>query len=158
MASLKVGEALPDLELPGLDGEEHSLSTHWAGAGCVYVVGHSDCATTRLILPFAARLAHGATTGTRVRVVLQDEPAAAASLLDELGADVPTLLDPAPYPLGAGLGLASAPTLVHVSGEGRVLRVVEGFERTALEQIARELGLEEPFFRPDDDVPTFRPG
>jgi hypothetical protein len=152
------GQAFPDPALPGLDGEATSLSADWLGAGCVFVVGHTDCRTTRLILPYAARLRAGAGNGVRVRAILQDDAETALGMLGDLGVDLPTSLDPSPFVLGGLLGLVTVPTTFHVGPDGIVRSVVEGFDRAALERLGRELELSEPLIAPDEDVPALRPG
>lgn len=111
-----------------------------------------------MLLPFVARLGARLPNGTRVRAILQDEPDAAADLVGALEAPLPTLLDRSPYELGKRLNLVTVPTLFEIDAAGVVRRVVEGFDRGALERLAQGLGVEGPLVDPDEDVPLLRPG
>jgi hypothetical protein len=119
------------------------------------VLGHADCATTRLALPFVDRMHR---SGARVVLVLQDTPEAARALIDQLSLAAPTALDPDPYRFSGEVGIGIVPTLFLVGGDGRVARVVEGFQRSEIETLASELGLAGPIVRAGDEVPDFRPG
>jgi hypothetical protein len=148
----------PAAALPGLDGAERPVSAAWARRPAVVLVGHSDCATTRLTLPFVDRLHRRRPDGTQVLAVLQDEPEAARGLVGALGLDLPVLLEADPYPLASALGLRSAPTVLVIGTDGTIRRALEGFRRDELEAIAGDIGVEGPLFTPDDTGPSRRPG
>jgi hypothetical protein len=96
--------------------------------------------------------------GSSVVLVLQDDAAAARSLLAELGVDLPARLEPEPYPLSQELRLTTVPTLFLVSPAGLIESRSEGFQRAAVEELARRLGVGAPFFLPSDTAPALRPG
>lgn len=147
----------PDLALPGLDGGGGPLAAAWRDAVALVLIGHGDCSTTRLALPFLERIHRRRTRGTAL-LVLQDEAAAARVLQAELGLSVPIRLEPSPYPLAAALRIEAVPTLLQVGRDGRIERVSEGFDRQALEAFAERLGAAGPLFEPSDRAPAFRPG
>lgn len=149
--------ALPSLTLPDPSGHPHPLAQAWADGPAVVLVGHSGCDTTRFTLPFVDRLHRRRGTGT-VLVVLQDEPDAARELAGRLGLDVPVVLEPAPYPLASALELTVVPTLFQVGQGGAIEAAVEAFQREALEEAARRLGVAGPLFAAGDGVPVSRPG
>jgi len=153
---LAVGAAFPDRVLPDLGGGAQRLSEAWSRGPTLLVLGHADCGTTRLALPYLQRL--HARTGTGVAVILQDDPPTARSLAAELGLTLPIRLDLEPFPLSAELALESVPTQHLVGRDGRVLRASQGFNRDDLEAFARELGLAGPLFGADEAGPRHRPG
>lgn len=146
----------PPTLLPDLDGEARPLAETWAKGAALVAIGHSECRTTLLSLPFVDRLHR--RLGSGVVLVLQDEAAAARAVVEELGLEVPVRLEKAPWPLAAALGIVCVPTLFLVDPEGRIARVAEGFSRVDLMALAEGLGLAEPLFAPGDDAPAFRPG
>src|SRR5687767_5612712 len=101
------GRPFPDLLLPALDGTPRSIL---GAAGSCVVLGHSECGTTRLLVPFLKRMHDRRGAGSSVVLVLQDEPAPARAFLSELkAADLPARLEPPPYALSAELDLGTVP-------------------------------------------------
>ena len=148
----------PAHSLPDLDGVQRPLRAGWSAGPALVFIGHRDCATSRLTLPFVDRLYHRQPDGSSVIAVLQDEPAAARALLSDLGLTMPVLLETDPDPLSAELGLRAAPTLMLVGSDGRIVKAAEGFSRIDLEAFAEGLGIEGGLFSPDDTAPPRRPG
>jgi hypothetical protein len=148
----------PRHALPDLLGRERALAQAWAAGPALIVIGHRDCATTRLTLPFVDRLHARRPPSTSVIAVLQDEPPAARELVADLGLTLPVLVEADPYPLAAELELRAAPTLLLVGTDGAIRKAAEGFARDALEEFSRALGVAEPLFSPGDTAPPRRPG
>jgi hypothetical protein len=148
----------PTHSLPDLDGVQRPLTMSWSEGPALIVIGHRDCATTRLTLPFVDRLYPRRPAGASVVAVLQDDAAAAHALMADLGLTMPVLLEPDPYPLAAELQLRAAPTLMLVGPDGLIARASEGFVRDDLEAYAFALGIAAPLFSPDDTAPPRRPG
>ena len=149
--------AFPDLALADLDGRVQPLRGAWREGEALVLVGHGDCSTTRLALPFLERLHRRRTRGTVV-LVLQDDAGTARDLSAERGLSLPIRLEPAPYPLADALHVEAVPTLFLVGRDGRIVRVSEGFDRAALERLAERLGVAGALFEPQDPAPAFRPG
>lgn len=150
--------AFPMHSLSDLDGVQRPLSAAWSAGPALFVIGHGDCPTSRLTLPFVDRLYHRKPAGASVVAVLQDEPGAARALMSDLGLTMPVLLELEPFPLASELQLRAAPTLILVGKDGRIARAGEGFLRTDLEAFSAALGIEAPLFSPDDTAPPRRPG
>jgi hypothetical protein len=148
----------PSHSLPDLDGVPRPLSMNWTEGPALILVGHRDCATTRLTLPFVDRIHKARPAGASVVAVLQDDAAAARALMADLGLTMPVLLEADPYPLSAELGLRAAPTLMLVGRDGKILRAAEGFSRIDLDGLAVALGTTVPLFSPTDTAPPRRPG
>ncbi len=148
----------PALTLARLEGGPFALPEAWSAGPALIVLGHSDCPTTRLSLPFVDRLHRRRPRHVSVVAVLQDTPAAAAALRGEMGLDLPIVLEEEPYPVASALRLRTVPTLFVVGTDGRIARAAEGFRRDHLEAITREIGAEAPLFTPADAGPAHRPG
>lgn len=157
MPPLPPGSRFPDRPLRDLSGGTRRPSDSWREGPALVAVGHGDCATTRLVLPYVDRI-HARRGRASVLLILQEDPRSGGDLVAELGLSVPACLDEDPYPLSSDLGLGTVPTLFLVAHDGVVSRVVEGFSRRDLEDLARELGVRGTLFAPDDDAPAFRPG
>jgi hypothetical protein len=152
------GNPFPRRALPDLQGVERPLPRAWSQGAALVAVGHRDCATTRLSLPYVDRLHRRRGPGHEVVLVLQDERADAEALAGELGLEVPVLLEADPFPLARELGLRTVPTLMLVGEDGVIAAACEGFRRQDLEEFAARLGVEGPFFGADDGAPARKPG
>jgi hypothetical protein len=152
---LAPGAAFPDATLRDPTGASHRLSQAWSRGAALLVVGHADCGTTRLALPFLERL-HA--RGGNVAAILQDDADTARALASELGLSLPLRLEPDPYPLSAALGLESVPAHHLVNADGTVVRTSQGFSREELEAFAGALGVDGPLFGADEPGPRYRPG
>jgi hypothetical protein len=151
--------AFPHLSLPDLQGVERPFVTAWAARPAVFLVGHRDCPTTRLTLPFVDRIHRRRPADASVVAILQDDPASARELAHDLDLGLPILVEEDPYALASELGLRSAPTVLLVGTDGIIRRASEGFRRDDLEAIAREVGMEGALFtEADAGVPARRPG
>jgi hypothetical protein len=150
------GSTFPDAVVTRLEGGSLRLGEAWAHGPGLVAIGHSECGTTRLALPFIDRIRRRRTTGT-VLAVFQEDRAGARAMADELGLDLPVGLDEDPYPLCTRLGLQTVPTLILVRPGGVVDDVLEGFARDRLEAMAAALGAT-PLFEAGDTAPIQRPG
>ncbi len=158
MAPLGPPSPFPDVDLPGLDGRRRPISEAWAHGRALVAVGHSECGTTRLSLPFVDRIHARRAPAAGVVVVLQDDAKDARALVEELGLDLPVRLEPDPYPLASRLGLGTVPTLFLVTPQGRIESVSEGFRRADFEAFAAHLEVPPPLFLAGDTAPPLRPG
>jgi hypothetical protein len=149
----------PHLALPDLEGAERPLVTAWAERPGIVLVGHRDCVTTRMTLPFVDRIHRRRPSNAAVIAVLQDDADSARELRHDLDLALPILLETDPYPLAAELSLRSVPTVMLVGTDGRIARTSEGFRRDDLEAMAREVGMAGTLFgEADAKVPARRPG
>ena len=148
----------PAHSLPDLEGLPRPLAVAWAEGPALFLVGHRDCGTTRLTLPFVDRIYSRRPPHASVIAVLQDDAEGARTLMADLGLSLPVLLEADPYPLSAELKLRAAPTLMLVTREGTIAKAAEGFSRDDLEAFSQALGIAEPLFSLDDTAPPRRPG
>lgn len=151
------GLTLPDLLLPDLDGAPHALFEIGSRGPALLTIGHSDCRTSRETLPYLDRIHRQRRADAQVVAVLQDDATTARRLVEDLGLDLPILLESDPYPLARALELVSVPSLLEITGAHRIARVSEGFVRDDLEAFAARLGAA-PLFTPGDASPARRPG
>ncbi|MCM2256914.1 MAG: hypothetical protein NDJ94_14760 [Vicinamibacteria bacterium] len=148
---------MPELSLPRLGGGLELLAALWADGPAALAIGHSECATSRLALPYVERLRARIPPPMRVGLVVQEDEAGARAFAAELGLQAPPLFEREPYPMADALGLRTVPTLLLIESGGRVARVIEGFERTAYEAVAAALGVA-PLFTEADGALKRRPG
>lgn len=150
----------PRIELSQLGGGREALPDLWRDLSgpTLVMIGHSDCETTRLLLPYVNRIHARRSSGGLVVAVLQDQQAAAQAVVDDLNLDLPVYLEDDPYPLAQRLGLMTVPTLLLVSPAGGILRLSEAFRRDDVEALASSVGVQLPLFEPEDRAPALRPG
>jgi hypothetical protein len=143
------------MSLPDLDGIPRAIADAWSRGPALIAIGHSDCGTSMLTLPYLDRIRARAPAAS-VLVVLQDTPADARQALRGLA--LPALLEPEPYPLAQALALQTVPTLALVETSQMVAAASEGFRRDDLESFASRLGVSGSLFTPQDEAPRLRPG
>lgn len=148
----------PRITLPDLGGTPGPVADAWAGSRALVAIGHTDCETTRLVLPYLKRMGERRGPGSAVLLILQDAAAAAKAFLSGSGLEPPVRLEPDPYPLSRELGLRTVPTLLLVGPSGLIERASEGFKRADIEGFAEWLGVPAPFFLEGDVAPALRPG
>ena len=148
--------AFPPLALPALDGGVRVLSRP-AGPTLV-ALGHGECATTRLLLPYLDRIHRRRAPGTEVVIVLQDTPDDARALVLELQISAPVLLDPEPWALGTALRATTVPVSLLVAPGGTIERAFPAFRRVDVEAAAARLGVQGPVFAAGDRAPALKPG
>ena len=152
---MKIGARFPSMSLPDLDGIPRALADAWSRGPALIAIGHSDCRTSVLTLPYLDRI-RARAPGASVLVVLQDTSAEARQALRGLA--LPALLEPEPYPLAQALALQTVPTLALVETSQVVAAASEGFRRDDLESFASRLGVSGSLFTPQDEAPRLRPG
>ncbi len=119
------------------------------------------CSVTQMAGPPLARLGdayQGAVVG-----VGQDPPEDLDAFAATYAWRFPQVPDLPPYTASDAYGIASAPTVVVVDGDGRVADVVESWDRDGVNRASSTLaGLlhAEPkiLSEPDDGLPAFKPG
>ena len=149
----------PHLSLPDLEGAEQPFVTAWTERPAIFVIGHRDCVTTRLTLPFVDRIHRRRPADASVIAILQDDPESARDLRRDLELALPILVESDPFPVAAELGVRGVPTVMLVGTDGKIVRTSEGFRRDDLEAMALAVGMAGPLFtEADAGVPARRPG
>ena len=157
MPGVRTEGPFPRASLRDLEGRLHPLEEAWKDGEALVLLGHRNCKTTRETIPYVDRI-HRRRTRGRVLLVLQDDVDTTRALVVDQKLDVPILLEEDPYPVAAALELVAVPTLFGLDAEGRIVKVVEAFNRAELEAFADRLGVPPPLFVPEDKAPAFKPG
>ena len=155
---LGAGAAFPDRVVRDPAGGEGPLSPAWAAGPALIALGHAECGTTRLVLPYVQRLWTRRGAGSSVVLVVQEDAEGARGLAADLGLTLPLRLDETPYPLSRDVGLTAVPSFFLVARDGRVVRSAEGYSRDDLEAFAAALGAAGPLYAADEPGPRHRPG
>lgn len=146
----------PALALPALRGGVRDISR--AAHPTLVALGHGECPTTRLLLPYLERIHRGRRPGTEVVFILQDTPEDARALAEELELSALVLLDEEPWRLGQALRTTTVPLSLLVAPGGKIERAWTAFRRGDVEEVAALVGAPLPLFAPDDPAPALRPG
>ncbi len=138
---------VPQFELPRLNGQS------WRRSGrALLVFIEADCPTCALTLPYLSRL----DGDTDVAAISQDSREATLELVERLEIGYTVLLD-TDLKLSRQLDPPTAPTLYLVDAAGKIERMIEGFSKADLNELAATLG-QGPIADPHDGAPELMPG
>lgn len=164
MTSFAKGAKAPAFTLPGLDGKPYSSTDALRKGPVVLAFFKVSCPVCQFTFPFLERLfqAYGSDR-TTFWAISQDDARDTREFLEEYGVSFPTLVDEDGYPASNLYGLTNVPTLFLVRSDGTVAVSCIGFSRADLIQIGAELAEHlrkpvHPVFRPDEEVPDYKPG
>jgi len=163
MQLLSQGEKAPSFELKGEDGSPRVFKAQ-AGEPNVLLAFYKDtCPVCQFTLPFLERIYQGVKGKLTFWAVSQDDASNAKSFATEYGITFPQAIDKPGYPVSNAYGIGTVPTTFLIEPGGKILKVIEGFVRKDLEDLARDLGelvgIPVPsVFKPGDDVPALKPG
>lgn len=159
-----VGATAPPFSLPGEDGNLRSLDDLTAAGPVVLAFFKTSCPVCTMEFPVLGELARRLGDALPVVAVSQDPLGSARAWLDERGFAGPVLDDSTGgFAASAAYGLQTVPTVVMVGGDGTVARVLQGWDRDRINELAAELGTlagrdGSPLSTPEDGLPPFRPG
>jgi peroxiredoxin len=152
------GDPVPPLDLQNAVGRPAAV----VGGDTLYAFFKTTCPTSELVWPYLDRIRRIAQgRAFRVIGVSQDTPEATRAFQERAGTEVDVLFDPAPWTASAALHLQSVPTLLLVGADGRARETVVGFQKSAMERLARAAAdgrPAPPLFRHGENVPELRPG
>jgi len=153
---LDPGEVAPGFRLSRLGGGVVSLAeltTHGSVLLAFYKV---TCPVCQLTLPFLERL--HASGKLAVWAVSQNSPEDTEEFNREYSLSMPTLLDTEEtgYPASNDYGISHVPTLYLVGKNGRIDRVIEGWNKKDIEAVGSSVQVR--VVRPDDNVPAMKAG
>lgn len=158
MALPQPGDPVPPLDLQDALGRPAAA----AGADVLYAFFKTTCPTSELAWPYLDRIRQIAEGRTfRVIGVSQDSPEETRAFQEKAGTEVDVLFDAPPWRASAALDLQSVPTLLLVGADGRAREIVVGFQKSAMERLARAAAdgrPAPPLFRHGENVPALRPG
>ncbi|MCA1692174.1 MAG: peroxiredoxin family protein [Acidimicrobiales bacterium] len=130
------------------------VSDPWDAGAVVLAFFKVTCPTCQLAAPKVQALSDA---GVRVTAIGEDPPPALAKFAQRFGQRVPTLTEPAPYPVSRAYGISAVPTLVLVGEDGVVQDAVPGWDRDGWNRLAAAAGAP-PVSVEGDGLPSFRPG
>jgi peroxiredoxin len=153
---LDAGSPAPDFRLDRLDGGEMSLAEIAAHGPALLVFFKITCPVCQMTLPYLERM-HGAA-GLRLYGISQNDAEDTREFMQEFGVTFPMLLDSeeADFPASNAYGISSVPTMFVVDRDGRLSRVLEGWQKTEIERLGALAGV--AVFRAGDNVPAWKAG
>jgi peroxiredoxin len=164
LAHLGNGVSAPNFSLSALDGREYSLASLFQRGPVVLAFFKISCPVCQFTFPFIQRIADR-FSGKNVSVigVSQDDVRETKKFNQEYSVKFQTLVDRKGYPVSNAYRLTNVPTIFLISPDGNITANCTGFDKAALEEIARALAEHEklsaaPLFRKDEAVPAFKPG
>jgi len=164
LTTIESGNSAPSFSLKALDGKDYSLDSLLECGPVVLAFFKISCPVCQFTFPFLQRISDRfAGKSASVIGLSQDDARDTKDFNHEYGVTFPTLIDDAGYPASNAYGLTNVPTIFLIAPDGKVKVSCMGFDKAALETIATELAQHQkistaPLFRPDEIVPTFKPG
>jgi len=164
MTTIVAGQTAPDFSLKSIDGTKYSLPELLTRGPVFASFFKVSCPVCQFTFPFLERLykRYGDKNVTFLGIS-QDNTRATKEFADEYGITFPIALDAEGYPASNAYGLTSVPTSFLIDTDGSVKIASMGFNKKDLEVVAAELSERRKIplsalFRPDETVPTNRPG
>ena len=164
MTTIVAGQTAPDFSLKSIDGSEYSLPKLLERGPVFISFFKVSCPVCQFTFPFLERIykRYGGKDVTFLGIS-QDNARATKEFADEYGVTFPMLLDTEGYPASNAYGLTNVPTSFLIDTDGSVKIASMGFNKKDLEVVAAELSERRKIplsalFRPDETVPTNRPG
>jgi peroxiredoxin len=164
VAHITAGTSAPDFSLVATDGKNYSLSALLLRGPVVLAFFKISCPVCQFTFPFLQRMADRfAGKSVSLIGVSQDDVRDTKEFSQEYGVKFPVLLDGSGYPVSNAYGLTNVPTIFLITPDGKIKVECMGFDKAALETIAKDLAQHEkaaaaPLFRPDEVVPAYKPG
>jgi peroxiredoxin len=154
MSQLPTGVIAPDVQLNRLDGEVFRLGEEIARGPIVLAFYKSSCPTCQFTFPFLERIHEERGSDVRIVAISQDDAAETEEFIGRFGIRFDVVLDDYPYDVSMAYGIEHVPAIFVVRRDRRIQLSDYGFSKATLSAIAQPLEL----FRPDDGIPTTRPG
>ena len=163
MTHIVAGNTAPEFSLKSLDQKEYSLRTLLDRGPVVAAFFKISCPVCQFTFPFVERLYQRYGSSATFLGISQDDAPATKSFASEYGVTFPIVLDVDGYPASNAYGLTNVPTIFLIEPGSKVKVSSMGFDKKDLETIARELAERRkialaPLFRPDEVVPSNKPG
>jgi peroxiredoxin len=153
---LAPGDLAPGFELARLEGGWVTLAGLLAAGPIVLAFYKVTCPVCQLALPFLERIHAG--SALPIYAISQNDPADTREFNAELGLTLPTLLDTeeAGFPASNAYGISHVPTMFLLGIDGRIDRVIEGWNREEVEALGSSVGVR--VIQPGDEVPAWKSG
>ena len=153
---LNPGDRAPAFRLPRLEGGEASLADLIAGGPVLLSFYKVTCPVCQLTLPFLERL--HAAGALPIYAISQNDPEDTREFNAEYKITLPTLLDAeeSGFEASNAYGISHVPTTFLVGVDGKISRVIEGWNSQEIEALGREAGV--AVIRATDNVPAWKSG
>jgi len=164
MTHIVAGNTAPEFSLKSLGQKQYALRSLLERGPVVAAFFKISCPVCQFTFPFLERLHQRyGSDGTTFLGISQDDARATKSFLSEYGISFLTVLDESGYLVSNAYGLTNVPTILLIETDGKVKASSMGFNKKDLETIAAQLAERRkialtPVFRPDEVIPTNKPG
>ncbi len=164
MTNIAAGSTAPGFSLKSLDGKEYSLGKLLERGPVVAAFFKVSCPVCQFTFPFLERLyKRYGSSDVAFLGISQDNAADSKDFAREFGVTFPVLLDEKGYPVSNGYGLTNVPTVLLIDTDGTAKVSCTGFDKAALEDIAKELAERRkialaPLFTANEEIPAHKPG
>ena len=152
---LAAGDIAPVFSLPDVNGTIHTLAEMLQLGPVLAVLYKGACPVCQLTLPYLQRISNG---GLQIVAISQDDASATSSFASTFGIEFLALLDTqkSGYAVSKAFGITNVPSLFLIETDGSISYAGSGFSKTEMEALATRAGM--PIFRPNDNVPAWKPG
>jgi peroxiredoxin len=142
---LAIGDKVPDLRLPRLEGGDQPLVSN---APVLLAFFKISCPVCQFTLPYVERL----RPNLHVVGISQNDAADTREFNEAFHLTLPTLLDREDddFPASNAFGITHVPTLFLIEPDGRIARVIDGWNKKEMEQLGA--------IRDTDNVPVWKAG
>jgi peroxiredoxin len=153
---LSPGDFAPGFRLPRLEGGQVSLGDLVSNGPALLAFYKTSCPVCQMTMPFLERLHEAGTLP--IYAISQSDSDDTREFNAEFGITLPTLLDPEESGFAASndYGISHVPTMYLIGAGGKILNVIESWNRQELEKLASSVGV--TLIRATDNVPAFRSG
>ena len=153
---LDPGDLAPGFRLARLEGGEAALADLLRTGPILLAFFKVTCPVCQLTLPFLERIHAGAALP--IYGISQNDAADTREFNAEFGITFPALLDTeeSGFPASNGYGISHVPTMFLIGLDGRITRVIEGWNRQEIESLGESVGVRVIY--PTDDVPAWKSG
>jgi peroxiredoxin len=165
MPALMAGKVAPDFTLPTLKGGSVSLGDALKRGPVVLAFFKISCPVCQFAFPYIERLQQAyKDKSITVIGVSQNDARDTTLFAKEYGITFPLALDdPKKYLVSNAYGLTNVPTVFYVAPDGEIELSSVGWSRADMEELARRVAeatkaSAATIFKPEEDVPAFRPG
>jgi peroxiredoxin len=154
---VEAGSHAPSFRLKSLVGAaEPSLQEILVKGPALLAFYKVSCPVCQLAFPYLQRLS--ASASLQIVGISQDDDRSTTDFNQRFGVTFPTLLDQssAGYPASNAFAITSVPSLFLVETDGGISKSFSGFSKRDFEALGQRAGVQ--IFRPEDNVPEWKPG
>ena len=153
---LNTGELAPGFRLAQLDGAAVALSDLIAHGPVLLAFFKITCPVCQFTLPYLERIHRSGAL--RIYGISQNDPEDTREFNKEFRVTFPTLLDSEAkgFPASNDYGISHVPTCFLVGIDGKIERVIEGWNKQDIEALGASIGV--TVIRQGENVPAWKSG